>query len=170
MAPAANRPKPDLPVPGPTRSSGGFTLVELMVAISLAAMTSIFIFSMYVDVVHGFSLQATRAERVRKMVLARLAIRASLANADVITFIAPDKLRFTGLGDTLSHTLELRATNLYADGRVVQADMTTFSLRPSARVTSEDLRVVAWEGTLRCGAWVGGVLTARDETGGATSK
>lgn len=144
--------------------NAGYTLIELIVAISLATIAAAFIFSSYIDIVHGFKIHVKRAESVREMISAKIKIAKAVQNVGSLVLIAPDKLMFVEQGDSTTHTMEYHNEELYRDGRSVQNKLESFVFRPSEAKTTEGHRVVAWEGTLGSGGWVGGAIIARDMT------
>jgi hypothetical protein len=142
----------------------GITLLELLVAITLAAITTTFIFSSYLDVFHGFKIQAKRAEQVREMVLVKTRINNTVRNVQSLILIVPDKLMFLKRGDSTMHTVEFHNTVLYCDGKLIQGNLKNFVFRPSEKKTVNGLRTLSWEGVLGEGGWFGGVIIANDMT------
>jgi prepilin-type N-terminal cleavage/methylation domain-containing protein len=144
--------------------NAGFTLLELILAISLAAITTSFIFSSYIDVVRGFKLQVSRAERVREMVQTKNKICKAFLNIGSLVLVAPNKIVVLEVGDTTTHSIEYFNSDLYYDAKLIQNKLYSFVFQPSDKKNNDGLRIIEWEGVLNKGGWVGGVFIAKDLT------
>jgi prepilin-type N-terminal cleavage/methylation domain-containing protein len=148
----------------PKTACSGFTLVELMVALVLAALVGIMIFSSFSDLLRGFKRQSVKCDRVWEMVMARTKVARVIGSAEIIVLATPDKLVFTENGDTITHTVESRGEALCRDGEPIITGVSKISFVLSDKRTTDGRCLFTWEGYLKNGAWICGetVVSKRD--------
>jgi type II secretory pathway component PulJ len=144
------------------KDNGGYTLVELIVAIFLGLFVATLIFAGYTNMFKGFRLQAKRAETVREMITARRAVNHTLDSIEFIKMVTPMKIRFTRKGNTEEHTIEYRDSAVVADDSVLVKNVKKFSFEEPQKKSANGCRLIRWECTLKRGGWAGGVCIARD--------
>jgi prepilin-type N-terminal cleavage/methylation domain-containing protein len=144
------------------RSRNGFTLMELVVAISLGLFVSTLIFAAYTDVFKGFRKQAQRADRIRTMVRLKQGLDHSFRRADLLTAVSARKLTYTERGNQIEHTIAFYDSTVYCDNSVLQSKVRDFTFTASDKLSEENFRLVRWEALLAGGGWVGGVGVVRD--------
>ena len=143
------------------RSGNGYTLVELLVAISLGLFVATLIFAAYTDMFKGFRKQAQRADRIRTMVLIKQKLDRSLRTADVLTTVSTRKLTYTERGNQSEHTIAFHDSTIYRDNTVLESNVRDFTFTASDERTEQGFRLVRWEALLDHGGWVGGVAVLR---------
>jgi Tfp pilus assembly protein PilE len=145
----------------PTKNSG-YTLVELMVSISLALFVSTLIFSAYTHLFKGIRLQNRRADAVGEMVSARRAIVRALDSIETVTLLSSDRIMFENKGSSENHTLEFHDDTVFKDGQEIVTKLKSFTLTANDTKTPDGKKLIQWECTLSGGGWSGGSFTAQD--------
>ncbi|MBD3390627.1 MAG: prepilin-type N-terminal cleavage/methylation domain-containing protein [Chitinivibrionales bacterium] len=141
----------------------GHTLLELVVAIAVAALVSGLVFASYTAVQGAFRRHAIKAEGVQRMVVARAGISRVLRSIGTVEHMAPKAITFVEREDSVSRTLECRDSTLYLDNqplvdRVVQCGFSMTGTSHSGE------KLIMWEIVLDGGKWLGGAR-AVDQAG-----
>jgi type II secretory pathway component PulJ len=144
------------------KDSGGYTLVELIVAIFLGLFVATLIFAGYTNMFKGFRMQAKRAETVREMISARRAVSHVLDSIEFVTMVTPMKIRFTRKGSDVEHTVEFRDSTVVADDSALLKNIKKFSFDEAQKKSSDGYRLIRWECVQKRGGWTGGVCIVRD--------
>lgn len=143
----------------------GFTLVELVISISLAMFVVTLILSTYTSLFKGVRLQARRADTVREMIFLRHQVSRSLDSMESILQVTPDKIMFTNKQQRNNeHIVSFHDSTLFLDGKKIGNKMKQCSFSVSDKNSADNIRCVQWECLLKNGGWVGGVVTANDRT------
>jgi type II secretory pathway component PulJ len=142
--------------------NGGYTLVELIVAIFLGLFVATLIFAGYTNLFKGVRLQAKRAETVREMIMTRRAVNRKFDSIECVKMVTPMKIRFTRKGSATEHTVEFRDSAIIADDSVLFKDIKNFSFEETGKKSADGYRLIRWECVLKRGGWAGGVSIARD--------
>lgn len=145
------------------RPHNGYTLVELIVAVTLGLFVTTLIFATYTDLFKGFRYQAHRADRVRTMVLLKKELDQSLKAADVLTTVSSRKLTYVERGTRLEHTIAFYDNTIYRDNAVLQSNVRDFAFTTSDKRSEQGFRLVRWEALLYRGGWVGGAVVLRSK-------
>ena len=140
----------------------GYSLVELIVAISLGLFVATLIFTGYTGLFKGFRLQAQRAENIRAMVMARGAVDKATKNSEALVLHGPEKIVFIRRGSRAEHTLEFRDSSIIYDNRVIAEQVRSMEFDVSEKKSAHGFLLVCWEALLKRNAWVGGVIIMRD--------
>ena len=143
-------------------SRNGFTLVELIVAISLGMFITTLIFAGYTDLFKGFRRQALRAENVRNMVQIKRGMDHAFGQAQVLTMVSARKIVYLEQGSLKEHAISFRDNAVYKDDEIIQKGIRGFVFTASDKKTNQGFRIVCWEALLAHNAWAGGVASIRE--------
>jgi type II secretory pathway component PulJ len=141
-----------------TKSNGGYTLVELIVAIFLGLFVATLIFAGYTNLFKGFRMQAKRAETVREMIMTKRAVSHALDSIGSVTLVTPMKIRFIRKGSANEHTVEFHDSTVVADDSVLLKNVKKFSFEEAQEKSADGYRLIRWECVQMCGGWAGGVV------------
>jgi prepilin-type N-terminal cleavage/methylation domain-containing protein len=143
----------------------GYTLVELIVAITLGLFVATLIFAGYTDLFKGFRLQARRAENVRDMIHIQREIDGALKTAEVLTLVSTRKIVFLDRQSRKEHTIEFHDSTVFRDAAAVQKHVRDFVFTASEKKSEQGFRIVKWEALLAHNAWAGGVAVIKESKG-----
>jgi len=144
------------------KAGSGYTLIELIVAISLGLFVSTLIFAGYTDLFKGFRRQALRAENVRNMVQIKREIDQAFKNAQVLTMVSARKIVYCQQGSLEEHAISFHDSAVYKDEKMIQKGIRDFIFSTSEIKTDQGYRLVYWEALLAHTTWAGGVASIRD--------
>jgi prepilin-type N-terminal cleavage/methylation domain-containing protein len=144
-------------------SRSGFTLVELIVAISLGLFVSTLIFAGYTDLFKGFRRQALRAENVRNMVHIKRGMDHAFGNAQALSMVSARKIVYREQGSLNEHAITYRDSAVYKDDKMIQKGIRDFVFSTSPQKTDQGYCLVSWEALLAHNAWAGGVAVIQEE-------
>ncbi|HMA63771.1 MAG: type II secretion system protein J [Fibrobacterota bacterium] len=109
----------------------GFTFLELIVAISIAAIVVLLAFRFIRDTQVGVALQNRRSSDVDAMILTRAAITKSINSIAHLKNVQSNQIAFvTSESDSL-HTIELRADSLVYDSRKICSNIKSITFEQS---------------------------------------
>ncbi|NLD93268.1 MAG: prepilin-type N-terminal cleavage/methylation domain-containing protein [Fibrobacter sp.] len=138
----------------------GFTFLELIVAISIAAIVVLLAYRFIRDTQIGVSLQNRRSSAVDAMILTRAAITKSINSIAHLKSVQSNRIEFvTSESDSL-HTIELKADSLVYDSRKLCSNIKSILFDQS---NSSDLKqALYWECVMINGKVIYGARVIRD--------
>jgi prepilin-type N-terminal cleavage/methylation domain-containing protein len=144
-------------------NSYGLTIIELLVAISIAGIVMTLAFAAYGNLLRGFSLQSKTANKVRSSILARKRIDRACNGLSVIHQCSEREI--AGINAANNQTVTLR----YAGTALLEGDDTictnlenfAFTLEENGKDKSDRKAVLFWEGVVKKGGWIGGATVVR---------
>jgi Tfp pilus assembly protein PilW len=141
--------------------TSGFTLVELMVAISLGFFVIMLVFSGYTDVFRALRSQAKKADNIQNMVLVRASMSRALRDISTVNMASANRISFTKKGKGEGHSVELRDSTLWSDNVQIGKKIKNCVFSLSEKYSPDGYRLLTWEVVLAHGGWVGGAMDVR---------
>lgn len=138
----------------------GFTFLELIVAISIAAIVVLLAYRFIRDTQIGVSLQNRRSSAVDAMILTRAAITKSINSIAHLKSVQSNRIEFvTSESDSL-HTIELRMDSLVYDSRKICSKIKSITFDQSD--TSRSKQALYWECVMANGKAIYGARVVSD--------
>lgn len=138
----------------------GFTFLELIVAISIAAIVVLLAFRFIRDTQIGVSLQKRRSSDVDAMILTRAAITKSLNSIVHLKNVQSNRIEFVTLESDSLHIIELRADSLVYDSRKICSNLKSITFDKSD--SSHLKQALYWECVMVNGKSIYGARVVRD--------
>jgi type II secretory pathway pseudopilin PulG len=137
------------------RNISGVTIIELTVAITIAALVAAYVLGSYTNVMRMFKKQTTKSANIRTLILTKRSIEKTLGNVEEIVSISGGALKFKTSVDDSIHTIFQRNATLYMDNSSIgpklgRINFLVFSGEDSTR------KVLLWDAVCGNAQWVGG--------------
>ncbi len=136
--------------------SSGYTLLELIIAISIAGIVMTLALAMFTDMGKWFRSQNKQAEKVQEMIVTKKRIDQALKEISVIQNYTEKYLEYNKEGSDSLITLWVNEGVLYSGSEQICSNIKEFAFNYQIR----DL--LFWETELKLGGWVGGVVVLNE--------
>ena len=139
------------------KNNSGTTLLELLVAIAVAAVVVLIVFAFYSNVVKGYWLHTRRSEGVKEMVMARLAIKRHFSNVGKLVSCRKEGFDYVKAETDSVQTVRFAQNALLDNNDTIIKNISSFScqtLMPDVKQLGKG--VLLWEAVVGKGNWVAG--------------
>lgn len=134
----------------------GITLLELLVAITIASVVISLAFFSFTRLNKDFFQLSNRSIKVQDMVVAKAQVDAVMKKIKIVRTISEKKIEYVCCNNDSIHVLEVRQGKLYDDAVIVNGKVQNLKFS----VTGDSLKrqALLWEGTVEKNGWIGGAV------------
>jgi prepilin-type N-terminal cleavage/methylation domain-containing protein len=151
------RPKGDLIRKGGFRGRDtGFTFLELLVAISVAAIVVTLAFRFMQDTTLGIRMQGKRVDGAEKMMTTKKIIESVTNRMQAVISTNSNEVDFKMFGSDTVHEMVFKGDSLVVDNRSLCKGIQKINFELDD--TKKGKSVLYWEGEMNSGNWIGGAV------------
>lgn len=132
----------------------GFTFIEMIVAISIAAIVVVLIFAFLRSTLRGARMQETRVENVKKMILARKRIESVVNKMEYIESVHKENVEFKEYDSDTIHDLAFKNERLIVGIDTIINKIKDFNFEYDEQ--NKNKKILYWEGQMTSGSWIAG--------------
>lgn len=145
--------------------SCGYTLIELLVAIVIAGIVITLGFTVYGNMVKGFSRQSAAAADLSSTIIVKKNIDRVCRRLAVLKRFSENEISGTSAENDSSITLQVKEKKLLSGNSTIVRGLESFafSLEENRKDLTDNRVVLLWEGKLENGNWIGGAMAVRKE-------
>lgn len=139
------------------RNVSGTTLLELLVAITVAGAATILVFSFYKNVAKEYWLHTHKSEEVKELIVTRLAIERHFSNVAKVVSCRKDGFDYVSAESDSAGTVRFVSNALIDNNDTIVKNITSFSCQtamPGGKQQGNG--VLLWEAVIDNGIWVAG--------------
>ena len=133
----------------------GFTFLELMVAIAIAAIVVALAFRFMQDTSRGIRMQEKRIGNTEKMIIARKQIESAMNRIDAVINVSNNEIDYKELSSDSIHQMIFRGDSLAMDNILISNGIRKVNFEFD---TTKRKRVLYWECEMVNGGWAGGAV------------
>ena len=133
----------------------GFTFLELMVAIAIAAIVVTLAFRFLQDTSRGIRMQEKRIGNTEKMIITRKQIESVMNKIGVIINVYSNEIDYKNLSSDSIHQVIFRGDSLAMDNRLISNGIKKVNFEFD---TTKIKSVLYWECEMANGCWIGGAI------------
>ncbi len=133
----------------------GFTFLELMVAIAIAAIVVTLAFRFLQDTSRGIQMQEKRIGNTEKMIIARKQIESVMNKIGVVVNVTGNEIDYSELSSDSVHQVIFRGDSLAVDNRLISNGIRKVNFEFD---TTKREKVLYWECEMVNGGWTGGAV------------
>ncbi len=137
------------------RPIGGYTLVEMMVAVSMAGIVSILIMGAYTGLFKGFEIQAGNAAEAQAMILGKKQIDRMMRSLRSVTEVSPRGILGANDRDSIINISYVKG--VLSDG-IQSVSLDSFSCMVKKTEYPDGPAYLIWDATVPGGKWIGGAV------------
>lgn len=130
----------------------GFTLLELIIAISVSGIVLTLLLAVFTDVGKWFALQNVRADTVRKMLITKKKIDRELFKMDYIHSWSAERVTFGINSYDSSIVVDVRNGVMHRNTEQICSGLKKFEFEFYQN------KILFWESELESGGWIGGAV------------
>lgn len=140
--------------------TSGFSLLELIIAISVAGIVTTLALTAFTDIFKGFKLQNSRAERVREMIITKKKIEQIFTNISSTVSWTDYSVRYKTEGSDSVITVQYKNGSLFKDNTIICDNLKSFKFDKREHGSSRN-ELFFWESVLLNNGWLGGVFSTK---------
>jgi prepilin-type N-terminal cleavage/methylation domain-containing protein len=138
------------------RGQAGFTFLELLVAISVAAIVVTLAFRFMQDTTLGIRMQGKRVNGAEKMMTAKKMIESVTNRMQAVISTNSSEVDFKMFGSDTVHEMVFKGDSLVVDNRSLCKGIRKINFELDD--TKKGKSVLYWEGEMSSGNWIGGAV------------
>jgi prepilin-type N-terminal cleavage/methylation domain-containing protein len=138
-------------------NKGGYSLLELTVAIAVAGIVSLLLFRVYSEISKEFSIKTRTAQRIQQMIYHKKRIDRLVSRIENLKSCGSANIYWTTAGDS-GCSLVFANNRLKYNGNFLPGDFEKFVFTLVTYNENEDTQyqLLRWDATLKTGCWIGG--------------
>lgn len=142
------------------RNRHGATLLELIIAMFIAAVVITLSLTVFSDILKGFLFQENQARITREMMETKWKIESVLSDIASIQTSSANSITCIKNGNDTSVTIEYKNDTLYIDKKNICNNLKAFIFSFKKKVNYGSW-VLLWDAQLKSGRWFGGAAGER---------
>lgn len=146
-------------IPDEKKSVSGFTLIELIIAITVSSIVITLSLTVFTDLTRGINFQTNHAKNVRKMLLIKKQIDQVLSEMESVETCSKNSIRFYKSNELTVSELLFKNSTVYDDKRMICKGVKDFSVNLIQNEKSKcgtGKKAILWDCELENGLWIGG--------------